>query len=239
MLPPRYTQRSMTLTILTIADAVSPLLYDHFQSERWREVDFVLSAGDLSPDYLDFLCTALCVPVFYVRGNHDARYRREWYDGCINLHGRVMRHRGLVLAGFEGSQRYNQGACQYTERQMARLVRRVDWRSRLIGRPDIVLTHAPLAGCHDGADPCHRGFTCFRKATEAWGPAYWVHGHVHAYNRAPALSQIEGTTVVNAFPYRVIKIPEPIVQVQNRVSHVRHGERRRGFALGLVGRRDY
>src|SRR5438309_7445230 len=103
---------SMTTTILAIADRVSETLYDHFRPERWRDVDLVLSCGDLPPEYLDFLCTTLNVPIFYVRGNHDGGYRSDRYDGCVNVHGRIVSWKGILIAGFEGSYRYNYGPHQ-------------------------------------------------------------------------------------------------------------------------------
>lgn len=199
----------MPLTVLAIADEVAPLLHDHFRPERWRGVDLVLSCGDLPPEYLDLFCTSLSVPVFYVRGNHDASYQHERYDGYENLHGRIVTYQGLRLAGFEGCQRYNQGRYQYTEREMGAVVRRVKRQALRHGTPDIILTHAPPAGCHDGDDLCHRGFDCFTSAIETWQPAYLVHGHTHAYYGQQKVSTVQQTSVINAFPYRVFEIAVP------------------------------
>jgi len=199
----------MPLTVLAIADEVDRLLYDHFRAERWQGIDLVLSCGDLPPDYLDFLCTSLSVPVFYVRGNHDASYQEPRYDGCVNLHGTIVTYQGVRLAGFEGCRRYNQGRYQYTEREMRGVVRRVKRQALRHGKPDIILTHAPPAGCHDGEDLCHRGFDCFTSAIEAWQPAYLVHGHTHAYYGQQKLSTVQQTSVINAFPYRVFEVALP------------------------------
>lgn len=197
----------MPITVLAIADAVSPSLYDYFDPERWRTVDLVLSAGDLPPEYLSFLCSCLNVPVLYVRGNHDGRYARERFDGCENIHGRVVTVRGLRIAGFEGCRRYNDGPCQFSEAEMGRIVGRVGRRHRRLGSPDIVLTHAPPAGCHDSPDRCHQGFDCFATLIRKWQPALFVHGHMHAYERGPARSSLDTTTVVNAYPFQVIEVP--------------------------------
>lgn len=191
----------MATTVLAIADQTSPLLYEYFRRERWQHIDLVLSCGDLPPEYLDLLTTTLGVPVLYVRGNHDARYPRELYDGSENMHGRVRSVSGIRVAGFEGCRRYNQGACQYTEAQMRRLVHRSQRESLRLGPPDIVLTHAPPAGYHDREDPCHRGFECFLEAIDRWQPAFFIHGHTHAYDGADAPITVGQTTVINAFPY--------------------------------------
>jgi Icc-related predicted phosphoesterase len=198
----------MSLNILAVADQVSPVLYDHFDIERWRNVDLILSCGDLPPDYLDFLLTVLGVPVFYVRGNHDAGYANDRYAGCDNVHGRIVEYRGVRIAGFEGSHRYNGRKYQYTERQMARIVARTRLKSLREGAPDIILTHAPPFGVHDGEDLCHRGFKAFRTAIDAWKPQLFLHGHMHAYDRRQGEQTIGETRVINPYPFKLIELPE-------------------------------
>lgn len=206
----------MALTVLAVADAVSAALHDHFRPERWSRVDLVLSAGDLPPEYLDFLCSALNVPVLYVRGNHDGIYAAEQYAGSDDIHGRMVTVKGLRIAGFEGCHWYNGGGHQYSEQAMERLVRRVDRQVRRHGRPDIVLTHAPPAGCHDAGDPCHRGFACFRTAIERWQPAFFVHGHVHAYDGRTPVTELGKTTVINAYPFHLFEVALPVVPESHR-----------------------
>lgn len=208
--------------ILAVADEVSPLLYDYFDPERWRDIDLILSCGDLPPEYLDPMCTMLGVPVVYVRGNHDGAYEASRYDGYIDADGKIVTAANVRIAGFEGSPWYNGGRYQRTERQMQRVL----WRSRLraswFGPPDIILTHAAPAGCHDGTDPAHRGFEAFNEAIRIWKPAYLVHGHSHAYERGEAISTIGTTTVINAFPYRVFELPNsrrlPVDEKSNLVA---------------------
>lgn len=201
----------MLRTVLAIADQVSPLLYEHFTVERWREVDLILSCGDLSPDYLDFLCSSLNVPVLYVRGNHDGAYAVRQYDGSENIHGKIVTRGGLRIAGFEGSRCYNGGPYQYSERGMRRMVRWSRLKALRTGPPNIILTHAPPAGIHDGDDLCHRGFQAFRTAIDLWKPAYFIHGHTHAYNAGANVSTVGSTTIINAYPYHVftLEVPDP------------------------------
>jgi len=195
----------MPLTVLAVADQVSDLLYEYFRPERWRNVDLVLSCGDLPPAYLDFLCSSLDVPVFYVRGNHDADYETSRYDGCDDIHGRIVEYRGIRIAGFQGSYRYNGNPYQYSEREMQWIVR---WSRIRAWRmpPDIILTHAPPAVCHAGSDLCHRGFKAFDNAIEVWRPRYFIHGHMHAYQCEEPETRVGDTIVLNPFPYQVFQI---------------------------------
>ncbi|HLJ66207.1 MAG TPA: metallophosphoesterase [Chloroflexota bacterium] len=195
-----------TLTVLAVADQVSPYIYDHFTPEPWSGVDLVLSCGDLPPEYLDFLCTQLNVPVFYVRGNHDCSYGLSQYDGCVSVHGRVVEYRGMRIAGFNGCRRYNRGGCQFSERQMRREIHQTRLHTLRHGLPDIVVTHAPPAGCHDGPDLCHRGFDCFRRLIEVWQPQVFVHGHTHGHYGSERISRLGATAVINAFPYRLFRV---------------------------------
>ncbi|MBV9279708.1 MAG: metallophosphoesterase [Chloroflexi bacterium] len=209
----------MSITILAVADQVDRLLYDHFRPERWRHIDLLLSCGDLPPDYLDFLCSSLDVPVLYVRGNHDAAYGADRYAGCENVHGKIVTYRGLRIAGFQGCRRYNNGDLQYTEAEMRHIVWRTKLRALRTGPPHIVLAHAPPAGYHDSADPCHRGFECFTQLIHTWKPMCFMHGHVHAYERVEQVTQVGPTRVINPYPYRVIELPDPVPAPRAARSH--------------------
>jgi predicted phosphodiesterase len=225
----------MPLNVLAVTDQVSPLLYEYFDPERWGSIDLILSCGDLPPDYLGFLVSSLNVPLLYVRGNHDAKYRASAYDGCDDIHGKIVEYRGVRIAGFEGCMRYNLGSYQYSEAQMRRLVRRARLKAILTGRPDIVIAHAPPAGCHDAADACHRGFECFRDLIQSWQPALFIHGHTHAYNGIQEPSTIGSTQVINAFPYTVLQIPDvPVAAPSPKVKP----RARLHLARGIGSRED-
>jgi predicted phosphodiesterase len=226
--------RFMSLSVLAVADEVSPLLYDHLDPPRWHGIDCIVSCGDLPPDYLDFLGTKLGAPVFYVRGNHDGAYPKSDYEVGQDLHGRIVEYRAIRMAGFEGSRRYNHGSPQYTDREMGRFVRRERFAAFRGGAPDLVVTHAPPAGLHDGQDVCHRGFESFNRLIEVWKPAFFIHGHSHAYDRKPRVTVVGRTTIINVFPYHRFEVPLRVpaskqVQAPRRVaSGVDVTEQRRG-----------
>ncbi len=97
---------------------------------------------------------------------------------------------------------------QYTEVQMERRIRRLFWKIRRKGGIDILVTHAPAGGMHDGEDLCHKGFDAFYRVINKYHPKYFVHGHMHMnYGRdIPREDFIGDTKVINAYERYVIEI---------------------------------
>jgi len=180
-----------------------------------RDADFVISCGDLPSAYLEYIVSMLDKPLYYVMGNHGARGgQREYPEGCINLDGRAVNHKGLLLAGLEGSIRYNNAPrYQYTDRQMRAKITylsRMLWMNRLrYGRwLDVLVTHSPPFGIHDLSDPAHHGFQSFVGFIDRYQPDYLIHGHTHIYDsRTPRTSVRGHTLIINAYGYQFIEIP--------------------------------
>ncbi len=199
------------MKILAIADVEERCLWDFYNEERFGDVDLILSAGDLDADYLEFLVTVTNKPLFYVRGNHDDAYARRAPGGCICLEDCAYVWHGLRIAGLGGSMRYRDGLNMYTEQEMARRVRRLEPKVKLLGGVDILLTHAPARGVGDMEDLPHRGFECFADALERWRPECLVHGHIHqGYgSRFERVRHAEcGARVINACGYHVFELDE-------------------------------
>jgi Icc-related predicted phosphoesterase len=209
------------VNILAISDQVEPLLYAPGIRERFRHVDLVVSCGDLPDYYLEYIISVLNVPLYGVNGNHDQRPKESeaaglgYALGAVNLHGRVVSAHGLLLAGLEGSPRYNDGPYQYSEAEMRwQVARLVPWllanKTRYGRYLDILVTHAPPRNIHDEPDRCHRGFAVFRWLLGTFRPRYHLHGHCHVYNRRTATSTRFGDTLVlNAYGYRELRVPLP------------------------------
>lgn len=189
------------MRILTIADYESPFLWDFFEKEKVKDVDLILSAGDLNPAYLSFLVTLSTAPVLYVRGNHDGKYDRYPPDGCVCIEDKIYVHEGIRILGLGGSMEYTGDANQYTERAMRRRAQKL-WLSIRYHRGfDILLTHAPAYGLNDGEDLPHRGFQVFNTLMDNWEPKYFIHGHVHKEytHKFKRLDQYGETKVINAY----------------------------------------
>lgn len=205
------------MRILALSDRVVEAVYSPQIVRLYGDVDLVVGCGDLPYYYLEYIATKLRAPVVYVHGNHDGpQYTASgrtlaYAEGCIAVDGRVQKVNGVLVAGLGGSMRYRPRAInQYTEAEMrlrvARLIPHLIANRVRYGRYlDLLVTHAPPYGIHDGSDLPHRGFKAFLTLMRYARPRYLLHGHRHAYRRRTAeITVFEGTTVVNVYPLRLI-----------------------------------
>jgi Icc-related predicted phosphoesterase len=207
------------MRILAVSDRIVETLYSTSIGERYSNIDLLIGCGDLPFYYLDFLVSALNKPLVYVRGNHDISPQytadgRVLYDvpGGLDIHGKVVWMKNLLIAGLEGSMRYRPKApYMYTEREMSwtvyRLVPQLIWNMFRYGRYlDVLVTHSPPYGIHDGRDLAHRGFRVLRSFIQRFQPQYLLHGHIHVYRQdIPRVTRFGETTIINVYPYRVIE----------------------------------
>ena len=196
------------MKILVVADVKSPYYFDCYTPGKLKDFDLILSCGDLSKEYLEFLVTMARCPLYYVPGNHDETFDLHPPEGCESIDGRLVEYRGVRILGLGGSYQYRPGSQQYTEREMARRIRRLRWTIRRHRGFDILVTHAPMRGVHDLDTPAHRGFECFSDLIDRWQPKWFLHGHVHLnYGmNLPRKAERGQTQIVNAYEYQVIEI---------------------------------
>ena len=198
------------MKILVLADQKSKYLYDFYEPDKLKDIDLIISCGDLSPNYLSFFVTLCNVPLLYVRGNHDDRYEKTPPEVCICIEDDVFVYEGIRILGLGGSMEYIPGASnQYSERRMRKRVRKLRyklWRHRGF---DILVAHAPAYQVNDLEDLPHRGFKVFRTLLEKYEPKFFFHGHVHAnYSRKFKRHDNFGkTTIVNGFEYCIVEYP--------------------------------
>jgi Icc-related predicted phosphoesterase len=205
------------MKILCISDQIDPLVYSSSIKERFKDVDLILSAGDLPLDYLDFVVSSLNKPLLFVFGNHHveapeqngAAFGADGY-GATHIGCRVVREGGLIVAGLGGSMRYNRGYNQYTNFQMygqiLRLIPALLFNRLFRGRfLDVLLTHAAPRGIHDREDLCHRGFGAFLWFMRVFKPKYLINGHIHLYDFSEVRStEYKKTQVINAYSHYII-----------------------------------
>ena len=186
------------MKILVLADQKSKYLYDFYEPDKLKDVDLIISCGDLSPVYLSFFVTLCNVPLLYVRGNHDDRYEVTPPEGCICIEDDIFVYEGIRILGLGGSMEY-----------IPKRVRKLKYKLWKHKGFDILVTHAPAYQINDLEDLPHRGFAVFRTLMEKYEPKYFFHGHVHAnYSRKFKRKDTFGkTTIVNGFEYCIVEYP--------------------------------
>ncbi|NLM01318.1 MAG: metallophosphoesterase [Treponema sp.] len=218
------------MKILCVSDYIDPLVYSNAIKERFKDIDVILSAGDLPMEYIDFIVSSLNKPAFFVFGNHNLKefpyyhpevqttrtITQKWNlshsHGADYLGFKTARCCSLLLAGTSGSLKYNNGHAQYTEQQMTwrliKLIPRLIFNKLRYGRYlDIFLTHAAPFGISDREDPCHKGFKCFLWFMKLFKPKYLIHGHIHLYSLQDVRHHIfEETEVINVYSHYVLEI---------------------------------
>jgi uncharacterized protein len=208
------------MQILTISDEIVPAIYSLNLKQRLPNVSCILSCGDLPYYYIEFVVTMLGVPCFYVYGNHDGPQFLESGQeltaprGAISLEGQGVRHAGLSIAGLGGCLRYKPDAeHMYTDAEMMRRTwRLVPWmlfnNYRYGSYLDILITHAPPFGIHNGPSRPHHGFKAFLWLMDRFRPRYLIHGHIHlSYGYDTGIESLYGaTTVLNTAGYRLLEV---------------------------------
>ena len=207
------------MKILALSDTIVEIIYSQYVRQRFARVDMVISCGDLPFYYLEYVTSALNAPTFYVRGNHahpleyTERGAHKEPEGAFDLHCRVVAQNGVLLAGIEGSLKYNRRQYQYSQAEMWlsvwSLVPRLLYNRIRYGRfLDIFVSHAPPWGVNDQEDLPHQGIKAFLWLDKLFQPAFHLHGHIHVYrNDLQRECFIGRTKVVNVFGYREIDLP--------------------------------
>jgi Icc-related predicted phosphoesterase len=211
----------LEVKVLTISDVELDRLYSPQVKQRFADVDIILSCGDLSYSYLEYLISMLDKQLFFVHGNHANQVEftvsgpklAPW--GGVNIHRKCINFRGLLIAGIEGCGHYNYGPYQYSQFEMwlwaLMLVPKLLFNYLRFGRfLDVFITHAPPAGIHDMEDLPHRGIRAFNWIDRVFKPKYHFHGHIHVYrNTTITRTKYFQTTIINTYGYKetIISIP--------------------------------
>jgi uncharacterized protein len=194
------------LKILIVADVESRYIWDFFQKDKFKDIDLIISCGDLRNEYLSFLVTMINAPLIYVPGNHNTRYLRETPEGCESIDDSIINFNGIRILGLGGSMRYNGREYQYTEKQMENRIKKLRFKLFLNHGFDILVTHAPAFGINDGEDLCHTGFKAFNDLIDKYKPKYLFHGHQHlSYGKTERIAYRGETTIVNAYEYYILE----------------------------------
>lgn len=220
---------------------------------KLKTVEMIVSCGDLDKHYIEFLVDGLNQELFFVNGNHLCCHEKEgfsdeyYYDDILekiklfkekkafriagkkDLHGRIVLHKNYYIIGFGGSKWYGGRSNEFSEKQMAAIVRRVIRKLKIYMLRDkllkkqkkdvIVISHAPVRGIHDLPDACHSGFECFKEAIKNISPVVWLHGHIHLSDNSKNQVTVSGaTTVVNVSGYKFINLSKDHIDISYKSS---------------------
>lgn len=192
------------MKILTIADEEVRKFYDFYKPGMLDDYDLIISCGDLSRHYLEFLVTMAHCPLIYVPGNHDEAYVKHPPEGCICIDDDIFEYNGVRFLGLGGSYKYRpDGTYMYTENQMKRRIMKLRLKLLKYKGIDVFVTHAPLYEFGDKEHFPHRGFECFQDLVNKYKPKYMIHGHIHrnyGYN-IPQVYNYNDITIINAYMY--------------------------------------
>lgn len=214
------------MKILCISDQVDPVVYSKFNKESYKDVDLVISAGDLPLKYYEYIISTMNKDLFFVFGNHNLERLGQFvsegrsllpgyahtceilpeYDGeCLEGKTIYDKKHDLLIGGLGGCKRYNRGRHQFSEAEMRwriwKMLPRLYWNKLVHGRYlDILVTHAAPYQLNDAPDPCHEGFRVLCDFMHRFKPAYLLHGHIHLTDfNAPRIAKFEHTTIINVF----------------------------------------
>ncbi|MGL5964441.1 MAG: metallophosphoesterase family protein [Fusobacteriaceae bacterium] len=198
-----------TCKILAISDV--PILTKYHPETikpMFRDIDFIVSTGDLSNDYLDYIFTSLNKDLIFVNGNHIYNPNHN-IEFCKNIDQKIINFKGLRIMGLDGSQIYSYGEHQYSEKQVFFMIIKnifqLIWK-----KPDVIISHSPPKGIHDLPDHVHTGFKAYHLILKYFKPKTWIHGHIHLeHHHKTQESIVDGVKFINAYGYKIIELEVP------------------------------
>ncbi|MDQ2689144.1 MAG: metallophosphoesterase [Chloroflexota bacterium] len=174
------------IRILAISDEPDPSLDSAATRDGLGEIDVIVGAGDLQPEYLSFVTDAFHAPLRYVRGNHDVGAAWAHTERALLPQpmpdATVVEEDGLRIIGFSGSPKYSDRGMERSAAGMWSLSI-LGWLRARRRRPVLVVSHAPPRDVNDDQDRAHRGFTAFRWLAQRLAPPLWLHGHTALVRR--------------------------------------------------------
>ncbi|URZ01205.1 metallophosphoesterase family protein [Clostridium felsineum] len=194
------------MKILLISDEESKYMWDFFVPENFKDIDIIISCGDLKAEYLSFLVTMIKAPLFYIHGNHDNNYKNNPPEGCECIDGKIINYNGIRIMGLGGSMKYRETTLVYTEKEMRKRINKLKFGLFFNRGVDIIVSHAAPKGINDENDLCHEGFKCFLELIQKYSPKYFCHGHIHLnYGNKKRIANYKNTMVINAFDHYIFE----------------------------------
>ncbi len=107
------------MKLLAISDKIEDsFLNTGLSMPKLKGVELILACGDLPPSYMEYMVSALNVPLYYVLGNHDQKLYKQHINGCICLDETTIVFKNRIIGGLSGSIKYADDKLMYSEMQM-------------------------------------------------------------------------------------------------------------------------
>ncbi len=177
--------------ILILSDYENSTFFKN-NADALSEIEFIISCGDLSAEYLEDIFNLLQKPLFYLKGNHGSKIKNRKIKYIGN---KVFSQSGFVIAGVDGIwQRNSQNMIKTTEKIM-----------KYRGNIDILVSHSPCEGIGDGTN-YHKGAPCLNKILRAKNIRYHFYGHNHLNYGGVRYIEENGIKFYNAFDHFVLTL---------------------------------
>lgn len=201
------------MKILLISDEEVKSFWEYYRPGIFKEYELIISCGDLSAKYLEFIVTMASCPVLYVPGNHDKGYIQRPPAGCDCIDGKIYTYNGVRILGIGGSMRYRPDhPYLFSEDEMTKRIRKLKKTIMKHSGFDILITHSPAKGYGDLEDLPHQGYDCFSTLLECCKPKFMLHGHIHRNygqnTEERELTHPSGTKLINCFEKYVLDYNE-------------------------------
>lgn len=193
--------------------------------------DILISCGDLSPGYLDYLANEFRTPItIMVHGNHDKKYYKneieyenivsfsEIFKGCLIINSGILNlkkyiNKDLIISGYSGALSYGSKPFHFKEKDVNQLKRKIKRKLFFEKKKniDIFISHtAPyIEKTISKYDRFHEPSKNFGKIYENYFPLLWLYGHIHRnYEYQEFDFKIEKNNeisfLINSSPYKII-----------------------------------
>lgn len=187
--------------ILCVSDEEDDNIWNGYHKDL-KDVDFIISCGDIKASYLEYLVTVSNKELFYVHGNHDESYDMYPPEGCTCVDDDLYIYNGIRILGLGGSVNYNNSKYMYSEKEMEKRISKLSRKIKKAGGVDIVVAHSPIQGYGNLDDYAHQGFECMEHLVKKYKPKYYLFGHVHKnYDHTySGFYKIDETQIINVVP---------------------------------------
>lgn len=204
--PAPFVQRAdRPIRLLAVSDERDPALEQASNRAALGDLDGIVGAGDLDPDYLAMLGDAFNVPLVWVLGNHDRAGAEAHRHLPSPIRAGAASRFPLPLVGLSwahagADRRAVNPWLQLPRVGVARLVR---------PRPVLVASHVAPLGAGDGPDRYHVGEAAYRWLLDRLRPPLWLHGHTTLASVADWRVDCGSTVVVNVTGSVLVEIGPP------------------------------